>query len=185
MNHEFHALAALGAGDFEHLDGSLLKHLSATRDLLASWGSSKELQDAGLYHAAYGTQVFLQALVAKDQRRKIANIIGQQAEHIVYQYCACDRDYFWPKIGTDTQAVFRNRFTSETYVLDDSMMRNICQLSVANEIEIAVGNAKFVVQHGAFLAQLFSRMEPYLTPQAYTMTTQIFSAQSMDVGDKY
>ena len=54
MNDKFQELANLGVGDFEHLDGTLVEHLTNTKALLCQWGASLELQDAGLYHAAYG-----------------------------------------------------------------------------------------------------------------------------------
>ena len=99
MEDKFKQLALLGAADFQHLNGSLIEHLKGTRDLLASWSAAKTLQDAGLYHAAYGTAGFNQQMISVEQRTKIANIIGPSAEEIVYQYCACDRTYFWPKTG--------------------------------------------------------------------------------------
>jgi len=83
LDEKFQALADLGAGDFEHLDGPLIEHLRGTRALLRQWGARAELQDAGLYHAAYGTAGFSQNLVSLDQRGRIAAIIGDSAEAIV------------------------------------------------------------------------------------------------------
>jgi hypothetical protein len=42
-NKKFIELSKLGAGDFEHLSGSLENHLTATRDLLCQWEASDEL----------------------------------------------------------------------------------------------------------------------------------------------
>ena len=95
MSDKFQTLAKLGAGDFEHLDSSLIEHLKGTKDLLQQWDATIELQDVGLYHAAYGTAGFSQNLVSTDQRSKIAAVIGEPAEEIVYQYCACDRKAFF------------------------------------------------------------------------------------------
>jgi len=99
MDEKFKQLSELGAADFAHINGSLIDHLKGTRDLLSSWSAPPALQDAGLYHAAYGTAGFEERMVAASQREKIAQIIGPQAEEIVYLYYACDRDYFWPQIG--------------------------------------------------------------------------------------
>ena len=76
MDEKCSKLSELGAGDFEHLDGSLIDHLSGTKELLRRWGSSSELQVAGLYLAAYGTAGFEESLVATDKRDEIADIIG-------------------------------------------------------------------------------------------------------------
>ena len=58
MNKKLQTLIDMGVGEFEHVDGSLIEHLQATRQLLKEWGASEVLQDAGLYHAAYGTAGF-------------------------------------------------------------------------------------------------------------------------------
>ena len=109
MNEKFEQLSELGAGDFAHIDGSLLDHLNGTKHLLASWSASETLLDAGLYHAAYGTAGFSESLVSTFQREKITTIIGKEAEAIVYLYCACDRDYFWPQFGVSKILIFKTQ----------------------------------------------------------------------------
>lgn len=79
-------LAALGVGEFTHLDGTLERHLIAVHDLLESWGANETLCQAGLYHAAYGTAGFDAAMVSPMQRTRIAALIGPDAEQIVYTY---------------------------------------------------------------------------------------------------
>ena len=166
MDEKFKKLAELGAADFEHINGTLIDHLKGTKDLLFSWSASQELQDAGLYHAAYGTAGFEQQMVAADQRERIAQIIGARAEEIVYQYCACDRDCFWPQLGLVENPQFRNRFNLQTYQLDPQLLKDFCELTVANELEIAMGNADFVTEHGSGLFKLFTNMWPLLSPKA-------------------
>jgi hypothetical protein len=174
MDEKFRILTALGAGDFRHLDGSLIDHLISTRDILKSWSGSESLLDAGLYHAAYGTAGFSENLVNTDHRKKIVSVIGEQAEEIVYQYCACDRDYFWPKLGNENNPIFRNRFTGQNYTLPLDMLRNFCELTAANEIEVAINNPKFVAEHGTFLNKLFISMEEYLSIPARIMSNNTF-----------
>ena len=176
MNEKFENLAKLDAGEFQHLDGSLIDHLKGTQNILARWGASIELQDAGLYHAAYGTVGFSQHLVSTDQREKIASIIGIAAEEVVYQYCASDRETFFSRIGQDSNPVFPNRFTGESYSLSENMLRNFCELTAANEIEIAIDNPDFLGQYGAELNELFIRMSPYLSSVAKQDTTKVFGA---------
>lgn len=72
MSDKFQLLFDLGAGEFEHLNGSLIEHLNGTRNLLREWGAVTELQDAGLYHAAYGTAGFSESLVSTNQRHKVS-----------------------------------------------------------------------------------------------------------------
>jgi hypothetical protein len=165
MEEKFKQLALLGAADFQHLNGSLIEHLKGTRDLLASWSAAKTLQDAGLYHAAYGTAGFNQQMISVEQRTKIANIIGPSAEEIVYQYCACDRSYFWPKLSLENNPDFRNRFNGAIYTLDAQMLKDFCELTVANELEIESQQPGFITVGGQ-LHQLFLSMRQLLSPAA-------------------
>lgn len=171
-------LSELGAGELDHIDGSLIDHLKGTRALLNEWSASPELQDAGLYHAVYGTAGFDENLVSTRQRVAIAKIIGDAAEEIVYQYCACDRADFFPRVGLEANPEFKNRFTGERYYLDDALLKQFCELTAANEIEIALGNRLHVIEHGADLYDLLRRMAPYLSEPAQNKVEEVFGAAS-------
>lgn len=173
MDSKFKKLAELGAADFAHINGNLIDHLKSTKDLLSSWPASPALQDAGLYHAAYGTAAFEEQMVAANQREKIARIIGPEAEEIVYQYCACDRDYFWPQLGLMEYPKFRNRFTLQTYPLERQAVKDFCELTLANELEIAMRSRDFITQHGSGLLKLFTNMAPFLSPSANSAVTRV------------
>jgi hypothetical protein len=174
MLDKFEALEKLGAGEFNHLDGNLIEHLSGTQQLLEKWGANIELQNAGLYHAAYGTAGFDERLVCEQQRGQIADIIGKAAEEIVYQYCACERENFFAEIGQTSQPKFNNRFTGKTYCLAQAMMENFCELTAANEVEIALDNPSFLDQYGAGLHALFTKMRPYLSHAAQLEVARVF-----------
>lgn len=174
MNEIFQKLTELSAGDFEHIDGSLIDHLKGTYGLLQDWNASTVLQNAGLYHAAYGTAAFDEKLVSTDQRKDIALIIGKNAEEIVYQYCACNREDFFSRIGDELNPQFRNRFTDEIYYLEPSMLNNFCELTAANEIEIAIDNPAFIKEQGIGLNILFNKMAPYLSVAASNQVADVF-----------
>ena len=80
----FKALEALGAGPLgvekEHLNGSLISHLTGTFKMLQRWDAADYVCDAGLFHAAYGTAGFDETMVSLEQRAKIAEVIGEEAE---------------------------------------------------------------------------------------------------------
>ena len=171
-------LNELGAGEIEHINGSLIAHLKGTKKLLESWSASRVLQDAGLYHAAYGTAGFNQSLLSPEQRVKIAEIIGAEAEEIVYLYCACEREDFWPQVGIKQNPEFKNRFTGEVSRLNEDQISNFCELTVANELEIAIDNPSFRKEHGQALYYIFSNMRPYLTEQAYSMVQAVLGGNT-------
>ena len=169
----FEKLHELGAGEFAHLNGALIKHLRGTYDLLRLWGGNEVLCKAGLYHAAYGTVGYDNKLLNLEKRGLIEELIGAAAEKIVYLYCACDRDFFWPQIGVTEQPIFWDRFSGEEYVVGDDLLKNFCELTVANELEIASGNEAFAKEHGTGLRSLFARMKPYLSSRAYDSFVEI------------
>lgn len=168
MSHQDIALQLqqLGAGDFQHLNGDLLSHLEGTVTILTQYQARPALQRAGLYHAAYGTAGFEQALVATEQRAKIRGLLGTEAEDIVYHYCACDRDKVWPQfqdiIVNAEQLTYHNRFTQAQYTLTPQQWRDFCQLTLCNEMELAQHSRDFVQNHGGFLWDLSVRMRTWV-----------------------
>lgn len=177
MMDKFDQLAALGAGDFAHINGNLMEHLDGTRALLEEWAAEPYLQDAGLYHAAYGTDGFDTSLVGRNQREKIASVIGDEAEAVVYCYCACDREHFFKQIGVSTPPVYRDRFTGKTRYLNAKELRDFCELTAANESELGLAGGDFLDQHGEALGRLFLRMTPHLSAGAKLATRQIFTVR--------
>lgn len=163
---KFAKLRAMGAGEFTHFNGSLEAHLHGTYELLRDWGAKPALCNAGLFHAAYGTDGFDEHLLSLDSRAKIAEIIGDEAEQIVYLYCACDRSYVFESIRPNRPIQFHNRFTHQYFELTEEQGRDFCMLTVANELEIAAQSTVFVNQHGEALRKLFANMTHFLPPPA-------------------
>ncbi|HEY8102571.1 MAG TPA: hypothetical protein VIF82_17665 [Burkholderiaceae bacterium] len=155
----FAELQALGAGEFEHLNGSLAAHLRGTESLLREWGAREAVCIAGLYHAVYGTDGFNPSLVGIDMRQRIVSLLGQEAEQLAYLYGACNRRVYYPRISTESQLAFADRFTNTEYDISNEQLRDLCELILANELEIAQGSAEFRAKHGALLSKLFKRME--------------------------
>ena len=175
MDEKFRQLIELGAGEFEHLDGSLIAHLEGTRCLLKAWNASDMLQNAGLYHAAYGTSAFVQKVFELSQREDVAKVIGSDAENIVYHYCACDRNVFFAQFGQVEKPVFFDRITTQQSVVSFELLQQLCELTAANETEIALNNPDFVVQHGSGLVDLFARMQTFLSPSAQRKIQHVFA----------
>jgi hypothetical protein len=163
---KFELLKGLGAGDFQHLNGSLEMHLKGTAELLQQWHSRDVLVDAGLFHAAYGTAGFDENMVSLSQRHEIASVIGEEAESLVYLYCSCDRDNVFAQFGHKKFILFRDRFTDTQFELTDEKSADFCELTVANELELVLADASFKAKYGAELLELFLRMDNYLSDAA-------------------
>ena len=170
----FASLEELDIDCFEHLSGSLINHLKGTYLLLDSWGNDTDLCFAGLYHAVYGTSGFDKILISEKHRGKVKEILGEKSEQIVYTYCACDRDFFWPQIGTKSNPLFLDRYKGEKYHLSLNELQMFCELTIANELEIAKDNNAFINKYGPSLKDLFLRMQPYVSNQATSYAIQIF-----------
>ncbi|NMP31145.1 hypothetical protein HII17_06175 [Thalassotalea sp. M1531] len=176
MNSKFEKLSELGAGEFEHLNGSLIKHLNSTYQILKKWGASQELCDSGLYHAAYGTAGFVAQVAPLSQRNEIAKLIGKAAEEIVYLYCSCDRDFVFSGFEPRAAIKFRDRFTKKEFELTHEQAQQFCELTVANELELAIDSTEFLREHGQGLYNLFTKMKPLLSKPANEAVTRVLGS---------
>lgn len=161
------------SANISHINGSLLEHLKGTYDLLESWGAHKDLCVAGLYHALYGTSGFDNQLLHHNDRNQAKIILGERVEKIVYTYCACDRDFFWSQIGLNQNPIFLNRFNGERYLLTLEELGEFCELTIANELEIAKDSEDFIKKYGLLLRQLFDRMRPYISLGASSFKSEV------------
>jgi hypothetical protein len=159
-------LQRLGAARFAHVNGTLEHHLHATMRLLRRWGNREPVCVAGLYHAVYGTGGIAGQLAGLDARTAIAEVIGKEAEALAYLYGACDRERFHPRIGTAAQSTFVDRFTNCEYAISDAALRALCEMTVANELELAEASAGFRDRHRAELRHLFARMGELISDAA-------------------
>ena len=56
------------------------------------------------------------------------------------------------------QLLFADRFTHSEYAISESQLRDVCELTVANEVDLALGSEAFRVRHRAELVPFFDRM---------------------------
>jgi hypothetical protein len=122
-------LKSLGYGELEH-DSHVpfLSHLIGTRRLLASWGSSPALCDAGLFHSVYGTEYFEPDRTP--DRAAVVGVIGAEAERLAWLWCAIERATLDPA----ARAV-RLRTTGELEVLTAAEAADVATLWAADTVE--------------------------------------------------
>jgi hypothetical protein len=160
-------LQKLGADRFAHVNGTLERHLHATMLLLRRWGNPEPVCLAGLYHAVYGTGGIRGRLAGLDARSGVAEVIGKEAEALAYLYGACDRERFHPRIGTPAQWIFVDRFTGCEYPITEAALRAFCEMTVANELELAEASVSFRERHRTELRLLFARMRGLISAAAH------------------
>ncbi|TCJ99284.1 DUF6817 domain-containing protein [Nocardia alba] len=145
-----------GADAIEHPGGTLLDHLSRVADRLTTWATPDHVVMAGLCHAAYGTDGFVTALITPDERPQLVDLIGNQAEHLVYLYGSCVRNPLYPQLAGREPVTVIDRFTGDSHCLDDSDIRAFLEITVANEIDVMLHNEELARQHAQPLYELFS-----------------------------
>lgn len=144
-----------------------------TADLLKAWGNREALYKAGLYHAVYGTDGYDESLVALAMRDEVKNLIGTEAEEIVYLYGACDRNLCYARIGTPAQLIYSDRFTTKSFEITYSTLKDLCELILANELEIARNSESFRNEYGRRLSGLFERMHGLISDQGFAFYKKV------------
>lgn len=178
MKDKFLALKNLGVGEFAHLNGNLESHLLGTYELLKDWKNPGYICDAGLYHAVYGTQPLkrlgiLHKEYSPSDRPIIREIIGEEAEHLVYLYGACDREYFYPRIGSP-KAIYRDRFTGTKLELPFKALTGILEITLANELEICRSGPLIKENNRDNYVELFDRFEGLVSAEAHSFYKSVF-----------
>jgi hypothetical protein len=105
--------------------------------------------------------------------KKSLESLDPRPNRLFINICACDRDYFWPQLELVEYPRFRNRFTLQTYQLERQAVKDFCELTLANNLEIAMGSRDFITQHGSGLLKLFIDMAPFLSPSANSAVTRV------------
>jgi len=178
INNKLLALKDLGVGEFGHLNGNLESHLLGTYKLLMDWNNHEYICDAGLYHAVYGTQPMIKLGIphkeySPSDRPKIRKIIGVESERLVYLYGACDRDYLYPQIGSPT-SIYRDRFTGNKLKLSSKTLKDILEITMANELEICISGPSIKENSRNYLVELFDRFIGLVSAKAYNRYNELF-----------
>lgn len=158
-------LIAHGADRMAHPGGTLLAHLDRVGAALREWGARPALQAAGETHAFYGTDGFPQPLLPLDRRGQLREIIGAEAEAVVYFYASCDRGATYPTLDAP-EVTFRDRFAGETFHPTHQQLSDFAELTAANELDIIRVSADFRDKHGAAILRLLNRLDRWLSPSA-------------------
>lgn len=158
-------LQAHGADGIDHPGGTLFDHLLRVRLQLEEWGAPAAVQLAGLCHACYGTDGFGVSLLDTSQRPELEELIGAEAEQLVYLYGSCDRAATYPNLGQDVVRL-RDRFSGRDVTPTRPSLQAFAEITAANELDVIHHNAEFAKQYGAALTTLVDRMRRLLSEGA-------------------
>ncbi|MEU1587094.1 DUF6817 domain-containing protein [Micromonospora sp. NPDC005710] len=152
-----------GAERVAHPGGNLYAHLCRVSERLALLGCDSHVQAAGLTHAAYGTDGFDVTLLDRADRAVLRDLVGANAEELVYLYGSCDRGRSWPGLAR-TGEVF-DRFTREVRTPDETQRRCLVDLSIVNELDVIEHDPATAERHAAYFRDLFASWAPIASEQ--------------------
>ncbi|MFF0468565.1 DUF6817 domain-containing protein [Micromonospora zamorensis] len=147
-----------GAEQITHPGGNLYAHLCRVSERLAVLGCGSDVQVAGLTHAVYGTDGFDLALLDRADRAVLRDLVGTDAEELVYLYGACDRERSWRELA-QTGQVF-DRFAHQVRTPDAAQLRSLVDLSIVNELDVLEQDPAVADRHGTYFRDLFASWAP-------------------------
>jgi hypothetical protein len=152
-----------GAEQIAHPGGNLYAHLCRVSERLAVLGCGSEVQAAGLTHAVYGTDGFDLTLLDRADRAVLRDLVGADAEELVYLYGACDRGRSWRELAQTGQLF--DRFTGQVRTPDAVQLRSLTDLSIVNELDVIEHDPAVADRHGAYFRELFASWAPLASAQ--------------------
>lgn len=161
-------LLAHGADRIDHPGGTLYDHLVRVGEALAGWGAAEETRLAGLCHATYGTDGFDRSLLSVDDRAALRDVIGEDAEALVYLYASCDRRAVYPRLDGRTPVEFTDRFAQAVVTVEEPRLRAFLEITAANELDVLARQPVMLAQYGPSLQALFARCRELLSPAAWS-----------------
>ncbi|NQZ12228.1 MAG: hypothetical protein HRT35_34180 [Algicola sp.] len=133
-------LIELGTEDVQHEKGSFFDHLKGVAKLLQDWGNGEAVCLAGLFHSIYGTQNFRQQTISYERREKIAAMISDEGENLVYLFCICDRRTFFANfaaLATHGPLVIFDEENQKNLSVDRPTLVKLMELEMANLLDQA------------------------------------------------
>lgn len=147
-----------GVGELAHSDAVLLDHLRGVHDLLERWGCRPALCDAGLFHSAYGTEIFPTGAVPTDLRPVVRELIGAEAETLAYLFGSVTRTSLFDAAYEGAPFLLDSR-DGECVAVTDEQYADLAALTVANWLE---QRPRFPAESQFSRAREFDAMRRYL-----------------------
>jgi hypothetical protein len=165
-----------GAGSAPHMRNTLLGHLRAVHDVLVGGQGPGWLAAAGLLHSWYGSQRLDYEMGGAADRPVLQRLLGARAEELVWIYGACDFQFLCAAVARDGRPAYRDRRTGEVRELPPSVLLPLCELMVANEVELATRSGTYRQKKLHLLQAIAAGWGPLLTPAAMAGVRRLLAA---------
>lgn len=161
-----HEVRKFGTDAIKHFGRPLTAHLIETSRWLEKWGNSPDLIAAGAFHSIYGTEEFREKAVGLERRPEIQEIIGAEAERLVYLFCLADRSAFFAGQTSPPYSIPLPS-TGACVDLDESTLAALLELETANIIDGALHQPDAPPSAGEFWMARFESVNSRLSKGAY------------------
>ncbi|MBL8225644.1 MAG: hypothetical protein JNM50_09955 [Chromatiales bacterium] len=165
-----------GAGSVPHLRNTLLGHLRAVHDLLVEWHGPGGLATAGLLHSFYGSDRLHHALGGAAERPVLRQLLGPELEQLVWLYGACDFAWLQAAVAREGRPAYRDRHTGEVRDLPAAVPLPLCELMVANEVDLATRSPSYREKRLGLLEDFASRWRDVLSAPAIAGVGRVLAA---------
>jgi hypothetical protein len=125
-----------GAAEIAHSGTSLYEHLVGVFQVLRSWDTSPDVALAGLFHSAYGTESFGASLCDIADRSQLANVIGESAERLVFQFSSLARGTLYGALLGAVPGPL-DAHTGLRVLVDEQNLIDLVVLNLANTYELS------------------------------------------------
>lgn len=141
----------LGAAEISHSENTYLSHASGVYRDLKSWGCSRELCEAGVFHSIYGTELFQKFTLPLERRSEVRELIGQRAERLVYLNCCLVRSSFDESLKREQGPyTMKDRFLQQEIELSKEDYDDLCRLHLCDWLEQVVRSNNWNLRRDAF-----------------------------------
>lgn len=141
----------LGAAEVGHTDNTYLAHGSGVYRDLKSWGCGQELCDAGMFHSIYGTELFQGFTLPLERRDEVRDLIGEQAERLVYLNCCLLRASLDESVERgQAPYTLKDRFLQQEIELSEEDFDDLCRLHLCDWLEQVVRGDRWGLRRQAF-----------------------------------
>src|SRR5258708_1815449 len=122
----------LGATSIAHRGQDFYAHLEGTHDLLQSWGNPEPICLAGLFHSIYGTWHFRRRTFPIAQRAMIRDLIGEEAEFLVYVFCVAERPKELLEAASGSELLVTDHHAKDVIALTRAELVGLLEIEAAN-----------------------------------------------------
>jgi hypothetical protein len=168
-----------GTDEVLHFGRPLTAHLIETGRWLERWGSPPTLVAAGAFHSIYGTEEFREKAVSVERRSEIREIIGEEAEELVYLFCMVDRRALFS--GQAAEPYYVPLPSMDTHVeLEEFKFAALIELEAANIVDGALHQPDAPPTAGSFWLARFESVRNRLSDKAYVTAREVLENWSPD-----